>query len=42
MVDETVNILMTCIREPNTAPRRVAIDGPLILRGSTRNQKGKS
>lgn len=42
MVDETVDILMTCIQEPNTAPRRVAIDGPLILRGSTRNQKGKS
>lgn len=40
MVAETVDILMTRIDDPTMKPRRVAIDGPLIVRGSTRNPKG--
>ena len=38
MVGETVAALMDHIDTPQTArPRRVAIDGPLILRGSARS-----
>jgi DNA-binding LacI/PurR family transcriptional regulator len=39
MVAETVDILLTRIKDPQTAPRRVAIDGPLIVRGSTRKSQ---
>jgi len=41
MVSRTVDILMTRIDDPATKPWRVAIDGPLIVRGSTRNIKGQ-
>nr|WP_197922175.1 LacI family DNA-binding transcriptional regulator [Thiosulfatihalobacter marinus] len=37
MVEETVDALMAHIETPDTAaPRRVAIDGPLVVRGSAR------
>ena len=36
MVDETVSALLDHIADPNTPARRVAIDGPLIVRGSAR------
>lgn len=42
MVAETVDILLTRIDDPSAKPRRVAIDGPLIVRGSARNQKGQN
>ncbi|SFT54142.1 LacI family DNA-binding transcriptional regulator [Sedimentitalea nanhaiensis] len=40
MVAETVDILMARIADPDSQPRRVAIDGPLIPRGSARKPKG--
>ncbi len=40
MVAETVDILMAQIADPDSQPRRVAIDGPLIPRGSARKPKG--
>lgn len=40
MVAETVNILLAKINDPATSPRRVAIDGPLVLRGSARLPEG--
>ncbi len=40
MVAETVDILLTRIDNPDAEPRRVAIDGPLIVRGSTRKPEG--
>ena len=41
MVDETVKALLTQIETPDTArPRRIAIDGPLIIRSSARLPKG--
>ncbi|WP_442872592.1 LacI family DNA-binding transcriptional regulator [Cognatishimia sp. SS12] len=41
MVDETVNALMEHIQSPDIArPRRVAIDGPLIVRTSARLPQG--
>jgi DNA-binding LacI/PurR family transcriptional regulator len=41
MVEETVAALMEHIDSPETAnPRRVAIDGPLIVRGSARIPEG--
>ena len=36
MVDETVSILIDSIENNSTKPRRIAIDGPLILRGSAK------
>ena len=36
MVEETVGILMKKINNTETKPRRVKIDGPLIIRGSAR------
>lgn len=36
MVAETVNILMSYIEDQDYQPRRIAIDGPLILRKSAR------
>jgi len=36
MVDETVSILMDCIDNKTTEPRRIEIDGPLVLRGSAK------
>lgn len=36
MVAEAVEILVSGIENPATKPRRVAIDGPLIVRGSAR------
>jgi DNA-binding LacI/PurR family transcriptional regulator len=36
MVAETVEILLTKITDASAAPRRVEIDGPLIVRGSAR------
>lgn len=40
MVEETVNILMARIGDSDAKPRRVAIDGPLIVRGSARVPNG--
>lgn len=40
MVEETVRSMLDRIDTPNAAPRRVAIDGPLILRGSARIPEG--
>jgi LacI family transcriptional regulator len=39
MVDATVDALLSRI-EGDTAPRKIRIPGPLILRGSTRNPEG--
>lgn len=41
MVEETVDVLMEHIQSPETAcPRRVAIDGPLVVRSSARIPEG--
>lgn len=40
MVSETVDILLSKIENPGAGPRRVEIDGPLILRGSARIPEG--
>ncbi|SDX81910.1 transcriptional regulator, LacI family [Ruegeria halocynthiae] len=40
MVAETVNILLSNIEDPDVDPRRVEIDGPLIIRGSARIPEG--
>lgn len=40
MVAETVNILLGKIEDPDSEPRRVEIDGPLIIRGSARIPEG--
>jgi len=40
MVAETVDILMNHIDSPDASPRRVAIDGPLVVRGSARRPAG--
>jgi len=42
MVAETVSILMNQIENSSDDPRRIAIDGPLILRGSARIPEGWS
>jgi LacI family transcriptional regulator len=39
MVEATVDALLSRI-EGDTAPRRILIPGPLILRGSARKPKG--
>lgn len=40
MVDETVRLMLGRIETPAMPPNRVAIDGPLILRGSARIPQG--
>jgi len=40
MVEQAIDILLTRIDRPDTPPRRVRLDGPLIIRGSARTQKG--
>lgn len=41
MVEETVDVLLEHIQSPETAcPRRVAIDGPLVVRSSARIPEG--
>jgi DNA-binding LacI/PurR family transcriptional regulator len=40
MVADTVEILLDQIENSSSEPRRIAIDGPLILRGSARIPKG--
>ena len=40
MVAETVDILLGKIEDPGSEPRRVEIDGPLIVRGSARIPEG--
>jgi DNA-binding LacI/PurR family transcriptional regulator len=40
MVAETVQILLAQIENNNETPRRIAIDGPLIVRGSARIPEG--
>lgn len=40
MVAEAVDILMTRLDDSDAAPRRVSIDGPLIVRGSARKPQG--
>ncbi|MEX0311365.1 MAG: LacI family DNA-binding transcriptional regulator [Tateyamaria sp.] len=40
MAEATVDILMDRLSDPDTKPRRVALDGPLVLRGSARIPKG--
>ncbi|MDP5085792.1 MAG: LacI family DNA-binding transcriptional regulator [Yoonia sp.] len=39
MVDATVNMLLTRIEDPATAPRRLEIESPLIQRGTTKGPK---
>jgi DNA-binding LacI/PurR family transcriptional regulator len=39
-VAETVEILLTKINDAGADPRRVEIDGPLIVRGSARIPEG--
>ena len=39
MVDATVDALLEKIESPESAPRRIAIDGPLVVRGSARKPK---
>ncbi|KUJ85280.1 LacI family transcriptional regulator [Ruegeria marisrubri] len=40
MVAETVDILLSKIENPDAGPRRIEIDGPLIVRGSARIPEG--
>ncbi|MEM6373392.1 MAG: substrate-binding domain-containing protein, partial [Pseudomonadota bacterium] len=40
MAQSCVGILMDRLNDPDTKPRRVALDGPLIIRGSARIPKG--
>ncbi|MEM6371730.1 MAG: LacI family DNA-binding transcriptional regulator [Pseudomonadota bacterium] len=40
MAEAAVSILMDRLSDPETTPRRVALDGPLIVRGSARIPKG--
>nr|WP_235871506.1 LacI family DNA-binding transcriptional regulator [Shimia sediminis] len=41
MVEETVNALLNYINDPDaTVPRKIAIDGPLIVRGSAKLPEG--
>ena len=40
MAQAAIDILMDRLADPDTKPRRVALDGPLILRGSARIPKG--
>ena len=40
MVAETVDILLSKIEDPDAGPRRVEIDGPLVVRGSARIPEG--
>ncbi len=40
MAEATIGILMDRLADPETRPRRVALDGPLIIRGSARIPKG--
>ncbi|NOD88004.1 MULTISPECIES: LacI family DNA-binding transcriptional regulator [unclassified Ruegeria] len=40
MVSETVEILLSKIDDPDVDPRRLEIDGPLIVRGSARIPEG--
>ena len=42
MVAETVDILLGHIENGEQVPRRIAIDGPLIVRGSARVPEGWS
>ena len=42
MVEETVTTLMEHINEDKTKPRRIALDGPLIVRSSARIPRGWS
>jgi LacI family transcriptional regulator len=40
MVTETVQMLLARIDNPDAEPRRVSIDGPLIIRGSAKQPEG--
>ena len=40
MVNRSIEILLSQIRGDATAPKKIAIDGPLIVRGSARKPKG--
>ena len=40
MVTETVQMLLARINSPDAKPRRVSIDGPLIIRGSAKRPEG--
>ena len=42
MVAETVDILLEHVESPGADPRRIAIDGPLIVRNSARVPEGWS
>ena len=42
MVEQTVATLLAHIEEGDTTPRRIAVDGPLIIRSSARIPKGYS
>ena len=40
MVEATVEVLLDRIENPDTEPKKIAIDGPLIVRGSARVPEG--
>lgn len=40
MVDATVSALLTRIEDPQTPPKQITVDGPLIVRGSARKPEG--
>ncbi len=42
MVTQTIKQLLSRIEDADTPPRRICIDGPLIVRGSARLPKGKT
>ena len=42
MVRETVEILIEKIENSEARPQKIKIDGPLILRNSSKTQKGNS
>ena len=42
MVAETVEMLLARLDRKDTPPRRVYIDGPLIIRGSARKPQGQT
>jgi DNA-binding LacI/PurR family transcriptional regulator len=41
MVEETVRTLLESVEDRSAAPRRIAIDAPLIIRGSARTANGR-
>lgn len=42
MVAKTVDMILSRLDDPGTAPKRINIDGPLIIRGSARTNEGRT